>query len=96
MPSRIEPEKSEAKTISKIKENAEVNHIEKAPVACSFCNIEMSHTKTKFKIDAWEGAPPKFYPDGLNEFGQELPITIYCCPRCGKIEFRSDNVEASK
>ena len=96
MPSRIEPEKSEAKTISKIKENAEVNHIEKAPVACSFYNIEMSHTKTKFKIDAWEGPTSKFSGDGSSELGQELPVTIYCCPRCGKIEFRSDNVEASK
>jgi hypothetical protein len=95
-PSRIEPEKTEAKTTSKIKENAEINQIEKAPVACSFCNIEMSHAKTKFKIDDWEGPPPKLSADGLSKFGQELPITIYCCPRCGKIEFRADNSEASK
>jgi hypothetical protein len=95
-PSRIEPEKSEAKTISKIDENAEVSQIEKILVACSFCNIEMSQTKTKFKIDAWEGPPPKLSGGDSSEFVQELPVTIYCCPRCGKIEFRAHNGEPSK
>jgi len=95
-PSRIEPDKLEAMSTSKIDEKAEADKIEKVPVGCSFCNIEMSQTKTKFKINGWEGPPPKLSGDDSSELGQELPAIVYCCPRCGKIEFRTDDGSALK
>ena len=61
-------------------------------VCCSLCNVEMSMGKTKFKIDGWEGPPLN---GDLGKFGEELPVTVYLCPICGKIEFKADE-RASK
>jgi hypothetical protein len=89
-PSKVEPEKSEAENTSKTNEKSEVNQTENPPVACSFCNIEMSQTKTKFKINGWKGPPSTLSSDESSVFGQELPLIVYCCPQCGKISFRVD------
>jgi len=51
----------------------------------------MSQTRTKFRINGWEGLHPKLTGDDLGERGEELlPVIVYLCPKCGKIEFRAD------
>jgi hypothetical protein len=47
------------------------------------CGIEMSWAKTTLNVDDWKGAPSKL--------GKVLPVIVYMCPRCGKIEFKVDN-----
>ncbi len=52
---------------------------------CSMCNVEMSQAKTKFRIDGCEGS--------LGKLGEkELPVIIFLCPKCGKIEFKADKL----
>ena len=62
-----------------------------APVTCSLCNVEMSQTKTKFKVEGWEGLHPKLTGDDSGKLEEEfLPAIVYLCPQCGKIEFKAD------
>ncbi len=70
-------------------DKTEASQTEKASVTCcSSCNVEMSQTKTKFKINGWSELHPN--PSG-NSSGEEfLPATVYLCPQCGKIEFKAD------
>jgi hypothetical protein len=58
---------------------------------CSSCNVEMSQTRTKFRIDRWEGTNQKFVANDSARFGEEtLPVIIYLCPKCGKIDLKAD------
>ncbi len=76
-----EPETESAPTESK---EVEVNATQIALAAwCSVCNVEMSQTKTTFRVDGWSGPHPN-----LGE--GELPASVCLCPRCGRIEFRAD------
>jgi len=59
---------------------------------CSLCNIEMSQGKTKFKIDEWVGPQPN---ENSGTCIEELPVWVYLCPSCGKIDFKADE-RASK
>ncbi|MGD6810731.1 MAG: hypothetical protein ACQCN3_13625 [Candidatus Bathyarchaeia archaeon] len=52
---------------------------------CFSCNVEMAWARTKFTVDAWRGPKPALAAD------QILPVVVYLCPKCGKIEFRADN-----
>ena len=88
----IEATKTEEENkIDNAKEN-EVDKIEDAPVACSLCNIEMSQTKTTFKIDGWEGQKLAGEDSDKNEV---LPVIVYVCPQCGKIEFKAEKTVKS-
>jgi len=87
--SQIEPEQTEAKNMSTADEKTEIDQIEKAPVACSSCYVEMSQTRTRFKINGWEGPPPKLAGDNSGKEFEELPVIVYLCPKCGKIEFKA-------
>jgi hypothetical protein len=64
----------------------EMDKWEKSDVAwCSMCNVEMSQAKTKFRIDGSEGS--------LGKLGEkELPVIVFLCPKCGKIEFKADKL----
>ena len=88
--SKNETEKEEAEIISKTDEKTEADQIEKPPVACSSCYVEMSQTTTKFKIDGWKGPPPKFDGDDIGAF-EELSVSVYLCPKCGKIELKANS-----
>ncbi len=88
--SPIEAEKTEADHTFNEDEKTEVSQTDKPPVCCSLCNVEMPQTKTKFRIDGWKGPHPKLSGDDLRELGEELPVIVYACPQCGKIEFRVD------
>ena len=62
-----------------------------AVIFCSLCNVEMYQTKTKFKIDGWKESNQKRDGDDSARFGAEvLPVIVYLCPKCGKIDFRAD------
>jgi hypothetical protein len=64
---------------------AEVQPIENVPVTfCFSCNTEMAWTKTRFAIEGWNGPKPLQVNDNV------LPVTIYLCPKCGKIEFHAN------
>ncbi len=71
----------------------EMNGTENVPVFfCSECNAEMSQAKTKFRISGWEkGLPLKPAEGDSGKHGEEiLPVIVYLCPKCGKMEFRAD------
>jgi hypothetical protein len=75
---------SEEKTQGNKTENASVTF-------CSVCNVEMLQTKTKFKIDGWKESNQKLDGDDSARFGAEvLPVIVYLCQKCGKINFRAD------
>ena len=49
---------------------------------CSLCNVEMSHTMTRFKIEGGKGQNQKIC--------EEVMSVIVCiCPKCGKIDLRA-------
>lgn len=57
------------------------------PVAyCTSCNVEMTPKKAKLRLD----------PEDNKQFGEytpqtedNLPVIVYLCPLCGRIEFRA-------
>lgn len=90
--SPIEAEKTEAESTFINDKKTEVDQTENAPVTCcSLCKVEMSQSRTKFRINGWEGLHPKLTDDDSGKLGEELlPVIVYLCPKCGKIEFRAD------
>lgn len=89
----IEIEKPVVQSTVNLDTKPEVAQPGKAPVVCcSLCNVEMSQAKTKFRIDGWEGPQPN---ENSGACVEELPVWIYLCPSCGKIEFKADE-RASK
>jgi hypothetical protein len=58
----------------------EENKTENVPVTfCSLCNVEMSQTMTRFKIEGGKGQNQKIC--------EEVMSVIVCiCPKCGKID----------
>jgi len=64
---------------------AEAAQFENVPVSfCFSCNVEMAWAKTQLNIDHWRGPKPALASE------KALPITVYVCPKCGKIELKSD------
>ncbi len=58
---------------------------------CSLCNIEMSQTRTKLKIDGWKRPNQKIADNDSTRLEEEaLPVIVYLCPKCGKIDFKAD------
>lgn len=51
---------------------------------CSLCNVEMSQTRTALRIEGWKGLQPKLADKEV------LPIIVYLCPKCGKIDLKAD------
>ena len=59
---------------------------------CSSCNVKMSKTRTNFRINGWEGIKQKFADNDSARLGEEiLPVIVYLCPKCGKIDLKADN-----
>ena len=88
----LEAEKIEAESEFKNDKKTEEYLAKNAPVTCcSLCNVEMARTRTEFRIDGWGGPQPKLTGDDSGKLGEEvLPVIVYLCPKCGKIEFRAD------
>jgi hypothetical protein len=91
-PKEVDAEKTKINSSEINKEITEVVKTENASVTfCSLCNVENSQGKTKFKIDGWEGSNQKLVGDNSVRFEVEvLPVIVYLCPKCGKIDFRVD------
>ena len=88
---QIDTEKTEIDSTFISNEKTEVDHSKNAIVYCSLCNVEMSQTRTKFRIDGWEETHQKLADDDSWKLGEEvLPVIVYLCPKCGKIDFRAD------
>jgi hypothetical protein len=65
--------------------------LEKVSVAfCFSCNVEMAWAKTQFSLDCWRGNKHLLVDDKV------LPVTVLLCPKCGKVEFKADNIVAQK
>lgn len=81
-PQQMDSEKIKINNSVTSEKETKVNEIENESVIfCTLCNVEMPQGKTKFKIDSDDSA----------RFGAEvLPVIVYLCPKCGKIDFRAD------
>jgi hypothetical protein len=91
-PKQVEAEKIKINSSVISEEKTEVNKTEDASVSfCSLCNVEMSQAKTQFKINGWEESNQNLDDDNSGRFEAEvLPVIVYLCPKCGKIDFRAD------
>jgi len=89
---QVANEKVEIKSASARNEKTEGDQGKNSTVAfCTLCNMEMSQARTKFRIDGWEGPNQKLSDDDTKKLGEEvLSAIVFLCPKCGKIEFRSD------
>ncbi len=77
-PVTVEPQKDDLETNLEKPQDTPSN-AQNTPVAWC-CGTEMSWAKTKLSVDEWKGAPSKF--------GKVLPVIVYTCSICGKIEFK--------
>lgn len=57
-------------------------------VCCSSCSAEMIQTRTKFTIDQVKESPRKLANDNSKTWDKELPVIVYICLKCGKIDLR--------
>ena len=91
-PQQVDLEKTKVDSTFLNEVKPEEDKIKNASVTyCSSCNVEMSQTRTKFRIDGWEGTHQKPADDDSEKLGEEvLPVIVYLCPKCGKIDFRAD------
>jgi hypothetical protein len=55
---------------------------------CSSCDVTMQEVKTKLRISGWTELGQKHDGKDLAASEKEwLPVTVYLCPQCGKLEF---------
>jgi hypothetical protein len=89
---QVNSEKNRIDSSEISEEKQEEKKTENSPVTyCSLCNVEMSQTKTKFKIDGWDKSSQKSGGYDLGRFEADaLSVIVYLCPKCGKIDFRAD------
>lgn len=88
---QIDAEKNEVENTADNDKKAELDQTKNgAVVCCSICNVKMSRTRTKFWIDCWADSQIKLVDDDSGKVIEEiLAVTVYLCPRCGRIEFRA-------
>lgn len=56
---------------------------------CPSCNVEMTPKKAKLHIEGWDSDEMKQYGDNIPFTQDTLPVIVYLCPCCGKIEFKA-------
>lgn len=65
--------------------DAGASKFENVPVSfCFSCNVETAWANTTLNVDRWRG--PKTSLDDC----KALPLAVYVCPKCGRIEFKAD------
>jgi hypothetical protein len=84
---KVTPTNNTAVTEQKPKEELKT---EKAPViCCEICNNEMLQTRTKFTIEATKDKSQKTAKNNSWPLsGDKLPVIVYVCPKCGKIDLK--------
>jgi len=66
-------------------------------VTCSSCNATMHEGKTKLRISGWDDAGQNLGGEDLAASEEKwLPVTVYLCPQCGKLEFAADEKTKQK
>jgi hypothetical protein len=80
----VEAEKAETEDISNKKTEILT---ENAPMFCPSCNVAMSQTRTRFRIDGWIGHRPRMSSEGLGD--ELMAVVVYLCPHCSRIELKS-------
>jgi hypothetical protein len=81
----VEPEKAPTeRSIEESKELKEAQIGNSQLQYCLDCNVELSQAKTELRVKKWKGQKPTM----LN--ADMLPIIVYLCPICGKIQFKAD------
>jgi hypothetical protein len=69
-------------------EKPEEGKTENTPVTyCTTCNAETLQTRTKLKIDGWKDQKPT---DPMQLGEEVLPVIVYLCLKCGKIDLRAE------
>lgn len=56
---------------------------------CTSCNAEMTPKKAKLTLDNGQTISKQF-GDYTPQAEETLPVTLYLCPLCGKIEFKTN------
>lgn len=56
---------------------------------CTSCNVEMAPKKAKLILDNGQTASKQF-GDYTPQAEETLPVIVYLCPLCGKIEFKAN------
>jgi hypothetical protein len=67
-------------------------------VKCSTCNVKMDPARTKIRIGGYRGLW-KLAPvvGGVGELKEQLlPVLIYLCPSCGRLEFFAEQTGKRK
>jgi hypothetical protein len=66
---------------------------------CALCDSKMLHTKMNLRAEGWGGITQAL-PLGMSEIGETteelLPVIIYVCPKCGKLEFMAEEKTKQK
>jgi len=90
-PRQIETEKTQINSTPINEEKPEATETKNDTATwCSSCNIEMSQTRTKFRIEGWKGLQQKPSGENSGKLGEEvLPVIVYLCPKCGKIDLKA-------
>ncbi len=89
---QIDSEKTRIENISISEQKPEELKTKNSPVTrCLLCDVEMSQARTKFKIEGLERSGQELSEDDSGQLEKEvLPVIVYLCPKCGKIEFKAD------
>jgi hypothetical protein len=91
-PKTQEAPKTQPETTTPEPKTAPANSIKNVPVAyCTSCNVEMSPRRAKLRLDQNEDTQPKQFGEFTQQTEDNLPVIVYVCPLCGRIEFRTDN-----
>ncbi len=80
----VRTEETSENIIDEPKESHETQIANNQAKYCTACNIEMSETKTELRVERWKGLKPTMPNADI------LPVVVYLCPQCGKIEFKAD------
>jgi predicted RNA-binding Zn-ribbon protein involved in translation (DUF1610 family) len=56
---------------------------------CTACNVEMSPKKAKLTLDNGQTSSKQF-GDYTPQAEETLPVIVFLCPLCGKIEFKAN------
>ncbi len=92
VPLLVDHEKTTASNTATSEQKLEEDKARNTSVTCCpLCDVKMLQTRTKFTIDGWKISPKKSEDDDETKLVEEfLPVLVYLCPKCGKIDFKVD------